>query len=174
MVLGARVQCFSEGSPSSVAALLCQGAARGHLQHIDFCQQDLRALRSAAKPGLEQAAGGSPGLECFWVWGWRAEGRNGRGRRAALHKPAVRTSVLPEGHWPPLLETLTYGHRTTPGGSKELLCCLFPGRQVSSLSSPPAPPRSVRDGAVPYCTLSRLMSLAAGSISSLVTCWPSL
>lgn len=26
-------------------------------------------------------------------------------------------SVLPEGHWPPLLETLTYRHRTTPG------CC---------------------------------------------------
>lgn len=89
VVLGARVQCFSEGSPSSVAALLCQGAARGHLQHIDFCQQDLGALHSAAKPELEQAAGGSPGLECFWVWGWRAEGRNGRGRRAALHKPAV-------------------------------------------------------------------------------------
>lgn len=41
---------------------------------------------------------------------------------------------------------------------------------------PPAPPCSVRGDAALCCAaqLSRLMSLAAGSISSLITCWPSL
>lgn len=51
--------------------------------------RDRGALHWAAKPGLEQAAGESPGLECFWVWGWRAEGGEGRGRRAELHRQAV-------------------------------------------------------------------------------------
>lgn len=73
----------------------------------------------AAKPGLEQAAGENPGLECFWVWGWRAEGGEGRGRRAELHKQAVtalallsaeRTSVVPQGR----LATIAGDRRALP------------------------------------------------------------
>lgn len=137
-------------------------------------------MRWAGKPGLEQAAGESPGPECFWVWGWRAAGGSGRGRRAELQRQAgaawallsaQRTSAVPGGRLatiagdrraPPRSPDLPAPH---PDCSKWLLCCLFPGRQVSSLPSPPAPP--------PFCEgccrslllalLSRLMSLAAGS-----------
>lgn len=102
---------------------------RGRLEPMGLCLQDRGALHWAAKPGLEQAAGESPGLECFWVWGWRAEGGNGRGRRAAPQASgrsfgsAVGRRRGPQSCLratrPPLLETggrclttLTYHHRT--------------------------------------------------------------
>ena len=165
---GSSVQCFSGGCPIISGKHCCvRVLLRGHFEHIGFCQQNCEALHWAAKPGLEQAAGESPGLACFWVWGWRAEGGKGRGRRAELHKQAVccfgfavsrgLQSCL-RAAWPPLLETggrclatLTSRHctRTVPSSC----CALF---SLGGKSPPCRPllllPRSVRDDAALYCT----------------------
>jgi hypothetical protein len=78
-------------------------------------------LHWATKPELEPAAGESPGLECFWVWGWRTEGGEGGagGQSYTSRQPAAlalaslsaeRTSVVSEGR----LATIAEDQRALP------------------------------------------------------------
>lgn len=176
---GPSVQCFSEGYPlPQWKTVLCQGTAwatwssRLLLAGLVLCAGlENRGLSKQLERVQDQSVFGFGGGEQQEGAGG-AGGQSYRGKQALLGLCCQHRGPQPclGAAWPPLLETggrrlaaLTYRHRTRT--VPRLLCCLFPGRQVSSLPSPPAPP--------PFCEgccrslllalLSRLMSLAAGS-----------